>query len=436
MKKITAAMLVALLAAMLNALLTAGAAFAQELDVSGEVKTGFYAEQETIGNLDPRNYSIMKNNDGNSGSGAGRLRMDFHFAIQNAGLRVRFQVDAGAGGASTPLFNYAYAYSNLLNGQITLSAGILGDSPWGTGGPELLRYLETRETIGRDSRNGDIYIQTSGLLGIRFEYKPSFLPGLNMGFTLNQPDTTAGQSTEQTFAQLLGESIVGAMYEHEYFAGGVGYRFDSEMDKAWSKGPDEGGRLAYRLEERVLKTFASGMQVSLNGYYYGLGSEQFEQNVGTSASPVIVKLGSGEYFTNWLYWLWDTDNYIARFDTCLAMNKTYFNQALSPALRQDYKSLSFRPAFYYKFFNNIFQAGLSLGFGMEFGPGRINTDSTYQYISVEPQIKLNLGSNAYFAFVYNFTDKYAHPEINVGEGIKLGDKSQRHWINLRAVYTF
>jgi len=430
MRRITVALLVAILAA--------GAVFAQELSVSGEVKTGFYVEQETIGNLPPRNYSMMNNNDGDSGGSAGRLRMDFRFAIENVGMRVRFQVDAGAGGASNPVFNYAYAYGNVFNGQITLSAGILGDSPWGTGGPELLRYLETRETIGRDSRNGDIFTQSQGLLGIRFEYKPSFLPGLNLGFVLNQPDTTiVKSSSEQTFAELIGESVVGVSYEHEYFAANVGYRFDGDMDKtSMNNGYNEGGRLAYRLEERALGTIVNGMQISLNGYYYGLGSEQFDYNVGTSQNPVMATLGSGEYFINWLYWLWDADNFIAKFDTCFTMNKAYRNGELTPSLRQEYQSLALRPAFYYKFFNNMLQAGISLGFGMEFGSGKIYRDSPYQYISVEPQIKLILSSNAYFALVYNFTDKYAHPEINNGQGIQLGDKSQRHWVNLRAVYTF
>jgi hypothetical protein len=429
MRRITIALLVALLAA--------GVVFAQELTVSGEVRTGFYAEQETIGNLDPRNYSIMQNNEGDSAGSAGRLRMDFRFALKNVGLRVRFQVDAGAGGASTPLFNYAYAYGNVFNEQVTISAGILGDSPWGTGGPELNRYLETSETIGRDSRNGEIYTKVLGLMGIRFEYKPLFLPGLNLGFVLNQPDTTMVKtSTEQTFVELLGESVVGVRYEHDYFAASAGFRFDGDMDRIRLGGPNEGGRLAYHLEERLLGTLISGMKISANGYYYGLGSEQFDQNVGTAAKPVMVKLGSGEYFTNWLYWLWDADNFIAKFDTCFTMNKSYFNQSLYPNLRQEYQSLSFRPAFYYKFFNNMFQAGLSLGFGMEFGPGKIYINSPYQYFSVEPQIKLNLNSNAYIALVYNFTDRYAHPDINVGQGIQLGDKSQRHWINLRAVYVF
>jgi hypothetical protein len=421
--------------ALLVALLAAGAVSAQELTVSGEVKTGFYAEHEQIANLDPRNYSVMQNNDGDTLGSAGRLRMAFRYALGNVGLRVRFQVDAGTGGASSPAFNYAYAYGNLFNEQITLSAGILGDSPWGTGGPELNRYLETSESR-RDSRLGEIYAMSRGLLGIRFEYKPSFLPGLNIGFVLNQPDAVSDKaSTDQSFAELLGETVVGVMYENDYFAAGVGYRFDGDMDRVGLY--NEGGRLAYRLEERVLKNLVSGMQISLNGYYYGLGAEQFEYNVGSSTKPNMVKLGNGEYFTNWLYWLWDADNFIAKFDASLTISKAYFNQSLAPALRQDYQRLTVRPAFFYKFFNNALQAGLSVGFGMELGNGKIYKDSAYQYIFVEPQVKLNLSTNAYIALVYNFTDKYAHPEVdNQDQRIQLGDKSQLHWINLRAVYTF
>ena len=419
--------------------LTAQAVFAQELSVSGEVKTGFYMENEKIANLDPRNYSIMKNSDGDSGTGAGRLRMDFRFAVQNAGLRVRFQVDAGAGGASSPVFNYAYAYGNLFNDQFTVSAGILGDSPWGTGGPELNKFLETSESIGRDSRNGDTFTQVLGLMGIRFEIKPAILPGLNVGFVVNQADNdTVKSPSEQTFGELLGESVIGARYENDYFLVSAGYRFDGDMDKI-NNDKNEGGRLAYRLEERVLRNMLDGMQISLNGYYYGLKMEQFDYNVGTFAKPVMVTMGSGEYFTNWLYWLWDTDNYTAKFDTNFSIYKAYFNGGMRPQLRQDYKSLGFRPAFYYKFLDNTFQAGLSLGFGMELGDGKIYKDAPYQYITVEPLLRVNFGSNAYFAFVYNYTNKYAHPEINVvksGQTIELGDKSQRHWINLRAVYTF
>jgi len=92
------------------------------------------------------------------------------------------------------------------------------------------------------------------------------------------------------------------------------------------------------------------------------------------------------------------------------------------------------PAFYYKLFYNLLQVGLGLGFGMEFGPGKTYKDSAYQYISIEPQIVLNIGSGAYVAAVYTYTDQYAW--FNENEKARRGEKSIKHSINIRAVYTF
>jgi hypothetical protein len=416
---------------LLAALLTAQAVCAQELTISGEIKTGIYMEQEQIGNNDPVAKGGATNNDGDSGSGEGRLRLDFRFAYGDIGLRVRFQVEPAtrAQGPFLPTWSFAYAYGNLFNEQLTISAGLLGESPWGTGGPWLRSEPETREYIGRNELSGDPYTANMGLVGIRFEYKPSFLSGLNVGFVLNQPDMTAIDVQKQTFADVLGESVIGVAYEHDYFAFRAGYRFDSEADTYGNK-TNEGGRLTYRAEERILNTLIPGMQIWLNGDYYGIGCDQ--RDFVKNGRP--VKLGVGEYLINWLYWQWDADNFITQFDVCFASYKSYNNSEFNSAVpeRQEYQSLEFLPAFYYKFFGNLLQAGLKLGFGMEFGPGKTYIDSPYQYISVEPQIRLNIGGNAYIAAVYNFTDKYMwFDEIE-----RRGEKSVKHSINIRAVYTF
>ena len=437
---------------LLAVFLTVSPVFTQDINISGEVKTGYYIEQEKIGDLDSRNYNAMRNNDGDSGFGEGRLRLDFNVGYENIGLCLRFQVEVGEGGSFNPAFNYAYAYGNMFNDQFTISAGILGNSPWGTGGPNIRKELETSEAVVRNPNNGDITAQTYGLMGIRFEYKPLFLPGLNVGFALNQPDYTNIKSpSEQSFGELLGETVVGVSYENEYFAVGVGYRFDGEMDEMPGPKSNEGGRLAYRLEERVLSKLAQGLQISLNGYYFGLGMEQFEQNIGSVSNPIMIKMGGGEYFINWLYLLWDHTNFIAKFDAGFTMFESRFNQALTPWLRQDYQLLEIMPAFYFKFLNNVLQVGVGLGLGIEFGNGTtfkdteriLNSKGTqnnfYQYFYVEPQVRLNLNSNAYIALVYNYTNKYAHPEINVysaDQKMKPADMSDRHWINLRAVYSF
>ena len=421
-------------------LVAAGAVFAQELTFSGELRTGFYLEQEQIGDLEPVARGGMTNTDGYSGYGQGRIRMNFDFTYENVGLRTGFQIEPpGELGPFFPTWNFAYAYGNLFNDQLTVSAGLLGESPWGTGGPELRRDPENREYWTRNKLSNDPYVLTEALMGIRFEYKPFFVPGLNVGFTLNQPDQKAVDVTKLKFDDLLGESVIGIAYEHEYFAARIGYRFDSKADLYSDQNAEEGGRLTYRLEERVLGTLVNGMKVWLNGCYYGIGCEQ--QEIERMVNGELKKLifGSGEYCDNWLYWLWDADSFIAQFNTRFAMYKTYKNNGFPIFERQEYKSLEFRPAFYYKFFNNLLQAGVRLGFGMEFGEGKTYKDSPYQYIFVEPQIRFNLNSNAYLALVYNFTDKYAWWIEDRGvpvEGVKEGDKSVKHSVNLRAVYTF
>jgi len=222
--------------ALCAALAAAGAVFA-EITVSGEVSTGLYMEQEQIGDGDPVPDGGMTNTDGYSGYGQGRVRMNLDLVYKNMGLRTSFQMEAQAVERINPTWNYAYAYGNLFNDQFTVSAGLLGDSPWGaTGGTELNRNLETREYWEKNWLSGDPYVRTEGLIGIRFEFKPAFLPilkGLNVGFTLNQPDQTNRTVVDRKFGDMLGESVVGIAYEHEYFAVSVGYR---RKEAGWPTG--------------------------------------------------------------------------------------------------------------------------------------------------------------------------------------------------------
>jgi hypothetical protein len=415
-----------------------GFLFAQEITYSGEIKTGFYIEQEKTGDHDPVATGGMTNNDGDSGTGQGRLRLDFHFSYQNLGLRLRFQIEPESSnlGPYYPAWNFAYAYGNLFNDQLKLSVGILGESPWGTGGPRLRSDPEARKYTGFNSLSKDPYTSSEGLMGLRFEFKPSFVPGLNFGFVLNQPDRTMLPTVTQTFGDFLGESVVGASYENGFFALRAGYRFDSEIDTYSNPRINEGGSLSYRLEEKVLGNLFDGMKVWLNGYYYGIGGEQ--QNVDrydpVTGNIISKKIGGGEYFINWLYWLWDTDNYTAQFDASFALYKAYNNTESRPVERQEYQSLEFKPAFYYKFLSNMFQAGLGLGIGMEFGDGKTYKDSPYQYISIEPLLRLNIAGNGYVAAVYTYTDKYAWFEES--EVARRGEKSVKHSVNIRAVYAF
>jgi hypothetical protein len=425
------------------ALVAAGGLFAQEVTLSGELKTGFYIQQEKIGNNDPVASGGMTNNDGDSGAGQARMRLDFHSLYGNMGLKVRFQIEPGttAEGPFSPTWAFAYAYGNLFDNQLTISAGLLGESPWGTGGPRLNSEPESREYRSVNGLSGEPYISSEGLIGIRFEYKPSFIEGLNIGFVLNQPDQVVIDTQKQEIFDMLMESVVGAAYENDYFAVRVGYRFDSDADMYNGSYLNEGSRLTYRLEEKVLDNVAEGMKIWLNGEYYGIGCEQqtIEFRNEETGDIISKKTGVGEYIINWLYWLWDTDNFIAKLDVGLGIYKAYNNEFFKPiSERQEYMSMEFLPGFYFKFFDNLLQAGLGLGFGMEFGPGKTYKNSSYQYYSIEPQLRLNMGNNAYVATVYNYTNKYAwwREGAEVPEGVKEGDKSGKHSLNIRAVYSF
>jgi hypothetical protein len=424
------------IAVVIAVFIAAGALFAQELTYSGELKTGFYIEQEKIGNNDPVSTGGMTNNDGDSGTGQGRLRMDFHFAYGILGFRLRFQIEPETLnlGPYYPAWNFAYAYGNLFNDQLKISMGLLGESPWGTGGPRLRMEPESRSYTGLNGLSKDPYTASEGLMGIRFEYKPSFVPGLNLGFVLNQPDRTQLATVTQTFGDVLGESVVGAAYENDYFAIRAGYRFDSEIDTYASPRINEGGILMYRLEEKVLGNVFDGMRVWLNGSYYGIGGGQQTVDRYVDGNIISQKMGVGEYFINWLYWLWDTDNFTAQFDACFAIHKAYYNSEFNPIIRQEYQSVELRPAFYYKFFDSLFQAGLGLGFGMEFGAGKTYKNSPYQFYTIEPQLRLNIGGNAYVAAVYSYIDKYYWFEEDYAA--RRGEKSVKHSVNIRAAYAF
>jgi len=401
------------------AAMIAAVAAAQEITVSGEFKTGFYMEQEQIGDNDPQSEGKMKNTDGDSGPGEGRARLTLQFSYQNIGLRVMFQQEEFGTEQGKPKWGFAYAYGNLFNDQLKISAGLLGESPWGTGGPELLWDLETKwANVGEINNPEKI-----GLMGIRFEYKPFFAPGLNVGFVLNQPDQNPNQgSKDQAFGDLLQESVLGLSYEHEYFAVRFGYRLDSEVTDRYASGrKNEGARMVYRLEEKMLGAMLDGLKIWMNGYYYGIGADEKQPS----------------YFQNWLYAEYDTNNFIAHLDVFFSVNQEYNHAAFKPAARKEYSSLEFWPYFYWKFLNNMLLAGARLGFGMEFGDGKVYKDSPYQFITIEPQIKLMLHTNAYLAFVYNFTNSYAWPTAaDAALVVKAGDMSQKHSINVRAVYTF
>jgi hypothetical protein len=370
------------LSALLLAALAAGAAAALDFDFSGEVRTGFYAEQKT-NQSGTEAVSKIHNNDGDSGANEGRFRLNVNLSHENIGMRIRYQEDAWRNTATvkdsfTPEFIYAYA--NLFEEQLKVSAGILGESPWGSGGPEL-------------------EVDIDNLMGIRTEWTPRFLPGLNLGFVLNKYDA-AGHSAEyeETFADLLLDSVLGVAYNHDYFAFRFAWRLDSKEDMGFTG--NEGSQFVYRVEERILSRFLPGMQISANGYYLGFHS------VATEA----------ENFDNWFYINYAPEDFTAR------INIRYYDD-----IKVEGQKLTLKPGFFYNLFGSFISVGTDFSLEMGFSNSQTYKDSWYNKWSIEPQVRLNINTNAYAALVYSYTDGYSNYK---------GDKETIHWVNLRAVVTF
>ena len=383
-----------IIAALLAAALVATAALAQEIEISGEIKTGFLYEQRDLEGK-TTSSARMHNNDGDSGPREGRLRFGINSQVDNFGLRTRFSQTSfwrATGVTDTNIerifTDFAYAYVDLLDKQLTVSAGLLGESSWGTGGPEL--FIELEES----------------LLGIRAEWKPNFLPflnGLNLGFALLQANGQAPFDAKQEFGDIIKESLVGIAYEHEYFSFRFAYHFDRGLIS--TAAAVDGAELSYRVEERILGKFLPGMSVSANGYRAGIGAVQGAQG----PKPPT-------YIQNWLYILYDPE-------FCSAG----LNVGYKDTFEDNAKYLDFKPYVYWNFFNNLLSAGLAGGIQMGFDLGK-SFDAFYNFWFLEPQVKVSINSNFYTALVYRYISG-SHAGFNF--------KNQKtNWVNIRLCYTF
>jgi len=396
MKRITAS-LVIFCAAM--------TAYAQlgDFTFDGFIRTGFVwtkaerinedaVEVVNLGSLDDAGWSSSTDKFVNEGKGPeGRIRMNFNYTVNNVGLKGRLQWDNWNSSFAAPAWPYLFAYINSFEDQLTISAGKLGASPWGTGGPEKYKDLETM----------------SGGGGMRFEYKPKFLPGLNAGFVLNWFDgsTDRGLSRGVTLLDILQESVLGFSYEHEYFLVHFEYRLDSDIDQrpgSFASGR-EGDDLVYRLEERMLQKYLPGFKMWALGVYEGVGAEE-------SAKDCIR-------FENWLFAEYDQDWGTAQiklgYDVIEVRNLLYF-----------------QPSYYHKFLDNLINVGASFYIANDFGDNRINNDAPFTKLEIVPRLQLNF-ANAYVAFSYNFRLIYKQPQTGVPDPVERYQN-----INLRAGISF
>ena len=308
-------------------------------------------------------------------------------------------------------WGYAFLYGSFFDNQLKFSVGKMGDSPWALDDADFEKELDTT-------------------IGMRFEYMPFFVPGLNIGFVLNDWNTTV--SGDLSFKDLLMESVLGLSYTHDYFHLRFAYRLDSEADKDGPIGYDldQGGRLLYHVEEHIIGNYLPNFNIWASGYFEELGNK--DKNM------VSAK--------NKLYAQYAPDNFTAQL--CLGYDIVN-TRALNYDIDKNRQYFSVRPSFFYKLFDNFLNIGVTGEFAKDFGKDKIVSKS-YLHWYVEPQVRVNLGINAYLSFVYRYQDDFYKLNINTSyDMIDVTDPStwikhttyecvnaKTHWINLRAVFTF
>jgi len=366
---------------LLLAVITASA-FAQELTISGEAKGGVYWEkiQDRAGTENSLKEIVRLGSVDDAGSDYGRFRLNLDYLNASGilGFKVRFNWDDYLkGNPNGPEWAYAFGFGNFFNDQLTLSLGKLGSSPWGTGGPEMWKELE---------------IAPRG--GIRFEYKPAFIPSnagkLNVGFVLNwvdDVDEAAQGGKEATLLDLLQETVVGVSYTHEYFMVRGAYRFDSKLDNAAGRsGQDievEGTKLVYRVEEYALRRLLPGLSIWALGNFQGLGSSNPEYCFKT---------------VNWLFIQYAPQAFTAQIRLGLdaADNRTVFFT---------------RPSFAYNLFDGLLVPSIIGAIAWDVGEFKVYADEPFSYIEFEPKLQVNFAPGAYAAFSYYYRLEYKFPSF-------------------------
>jgi hypothetical protein len=352
-------------------------AYAQTLEVSGEMKTGVYWERVDVPGEAVYERARMHNND-DAGVNEGRFRLNLHLVndtmgTNTIGMKVRFQQTSWS--ATQPnQWDYAFAYGLFANEQFKVVIGKLGESPWSAGGPDIWQELDNQ-------------------VGIRTEIMPQGLPGLNIGFVLNGWNNSNYHTEKNTLVDLLRETVLGFAYTHDYFHVRFGYRLDGESD-VYNQ-VSEGMDMMYRLEERVIRNYLENFSIFANGYWKGIGTKDRD----------IVN------YQNWLYVNWAPEAFSAQL-------RLGYHTGIQ---RQE---LHTRLSFYYNILS-WFSAGMAATFRVDFGDAKVK-DVPYKLWNIEPQIRATFGPGTYIALVYNFENEPLSPDVS--------KRTQK--LNLRTVYTF
>jgi hypothetical protein len=408
-----------LIAIVVTALCVMSFAVAQEdgLILSGEMKTGLFLYDIWRPEMtDPDRNGFIHNSEDNDWGKAletlkgyqfqpGRFRLNFQYNKGIIGTKFRFETtqwpESTTHSDNKLAWGYAFVYGNFFDNNLKISAGKMGDSPWGTGGPEMWKELDTT-------------------IGMRFEFTPTFIPlsflgpgSLNIGFVLNNfnggAEEIGGAAQEgyfMTMTDVFSETVMGLSYTHDFFQLRFAYRLDSLAD-----GPIR-EEFIYRVEERAIQKNLPGFQIWANGFFNGLNPRKVFYEWVEETEPVIQA-------KNWLYAQYDPDYFITQLRLGYDIN----------GKRQTF---TVRPSFYLKLFNNLLQAGFAFEYAADVGDVKLDPNAAYLHWYIEPQIRLNLAPNTYIAVVYRYYDDF---EATNDQGTGAVN-TRTNWVNLRVLFTF
>jgi hypothetical protein len=430
--------------------------FAEDgLKFSGEVKTGLAVESGT--DIEGTEVKIANyDSAGEPANGSpGYIRANFHYTRGFMQFKWRLEADAPyqggdyfdrgkgsehklGGFASTvgDIVKYAYAMGDFFDNQIRLSAGkfdAFSDSPWSTMGDELWQGVDSYTS------------------GIRFEYKPSFVPGLNAGFFLpvvySMPGTNGVPDAGwPDFANYLREVGLGVTYAHDALEISVsGYldgNGDGEYDETKPIGFDpaaqaingeKGGILLWRVNPKIISKALPGFSFRANGYLAGL--------------PTIdnVAQTSKNRSETWLYISFKKGPFEGKLNGCFYTFENYYVPAISRWMQNHDKEILIKPMVNYAITPNLYGTlEVPVKFAMGFGDSyRIAGEDPKAFSSagVEAKLAISLpGSMTYGSTTINgvtITPVY-HFEHNAAYGAASGSDEDKnlHRFELRFVWAF
>ena len=413
-----------------------GGLYAQ-FTVSGEMRTGLGLVKNGDENLmmsirntdvDQEGSDVQSNDNfgGNAGTGRmpttplaspGRIVLNLNYTKGPFQFRTRLRT-MGINNTSTDsftesdldqLFVHYYMMINLLSNQIRVSAGKIGDDTavWNSMGPQMKAHPETTH-------------------GIKFEYRPSFIRGLNVGFVAPARFLSA--------EDYLTEMYWGARFNRPNLIDiRTGILLDGKGDDADN---DQAGATAvYRINPMFLSRYVKGFSLWMNGRFRGIPTVEGTPNrYFRTEHWLYTQYASGSINVAGLHTgieTWGKADYSESWNGPNAHYKT-FCLYLKPVFGYDFNST-------YNIYAHV-QADLNLGYDlttagtkMDFLPnnGQDDEPGILERLEAEIQFRINGGAGFTFTPAYRLTVYPGNTPRNWQEKTVL-----RHEAELRLNYKF